>query len=238
MISSSNFRIFIAGVAVLSLAGCLGNSNSGGGAAAGDSKGGAGAATEEGFLKGRQQVYELGSSPNPISGTANYKGQVEVLTAAKEANAGEAVFGDLNMDINFGANVPRPISGTVQNFAGKIGGQDVKIAGTLSTANASATATNEITVSTQRVGDLAQVPGVVIPPQAQNTVITSTLMAATFRGMLDDPTITLSGEAEMTVIGAFMGDTGQGLLGSNGVLIKPSEGPLIVRGGQAYAVRQ
>jgi hypothetical protein len=125
------------------------------------------AATEQSFLKGRQKVYELGASPQPISGT-------------------------------------------VCNFAGKI-------AGMLSTENASATAANEITVSTQRMGAVAQILGVVIPPQAQNTVIALPIVAAAFRGAL-------SSEAEMTVIGTFTRDTGQGLLGSNRVLIRPSDG--------------
>lgn len=231
MISSSYFKSFIAFAAVASLAGCLGLGSSGGGGAAVAPAAGAGApaaggaktlnAFETAFNKTSGQI----ASTNRLTGTATYEGQVEVLTNANAANAKEAVFGDLKMDIDFGV-ATRPISGTVGNFEGEVDGMPVKINGTLSTANAKPTAANEITVNT-----------FALPAPATGTV-TQTGLAATFRGNLDDPSSKLSGEAEMTLLGTFSGPTGEGVFGSNGVMIQPATGAMFITGGRFYADRK
>lgn len=230
MISTRHFHPFIAFVAVTSLAGCLGlGSNGGGGGVAAAQPAGAGAGgapkSLNAFEREHDRVARLGQSTTPIKGEADYKGQVEVLTNANPQDTKEAVYGDLAMHVNFGA-ARNPISGTVGNFEGNIEGKPVSINGTLSTANAKASAANDIPVTTFN-----------LPAPAVGTV-TQTGIAATFRGKLDDPSTRMSGEAEMTLLGSFSGATGEGVFGSNGVMIQPDKGAMIITGGRFYADRQ
>jgi len=235
-ISSSRFLLkpFLSSLAVLSLAGCFGSSSGGGAALTGGGGGGGGTGSSGGsggatptptaFAAAFDRTTNLPPSINPLTGRANYSGQVEVLTNSDPNNAQEAVFGDVAMAIDFAPGASRPISGTVGNFAGKVGGTDVQITGTLSTANAQSSAPNEVTVNSFA----APVTG---------TQITQTGIVATFNGDLTDHANKLSGSAEMTILGSFNGSTGEGLIGSNGVGIRPQTGAGFISGGRFYANR-
>lgn len=224
MISSSYLKQFIAGVAVLSLAGCLGSSNSGGGAAAGGGGGANPAAFKTAYDAALRPTQ--GRTLTPLSGTADYSGQVEILTNENPADTKEAIYGDLKMAVNFGANVKRPVSGTIGNFAGKFGGEDIKLDGTLSTANAKASDPNFVT-STE----------ITLPAPASGTR-TLTSMGGTFTGDLSDPDSKLTGRTELIVSGDFYGTGGEGIVGMAGGSVAPSSGAARIVGGPAYANKQ
>lgn len=227
MIFSDVARPLLALLAAGSLAGCISSNSGGAGAAAGGGGGGGTppAKTPNAFETAFDKTSNLGPSTNKLTGKANYKGQVEVLTNANKNNQKEAIFGDLDMEVDFAKTV-RPISGTVGNFEGEYDGTPVKITGTLSAANAPNSAPNAISTNTFAV------------PAPGSGTVTQTGLSATFRGNLDDPNNNLSGEAQMVIQGSVVGSTGQGFIGSNGVTIRPTTGPDVIRGGRVYADRQ
>ncbi len=153
----------------------------------------------------------------PVTGTASYVGKVSLLTLV---DATEAVYGDANMSVNFGAGVTNPVTGTIGNFAGKVNGVDTAIAGTLSTANAVAGDPNFVTSTVTGAGTL-------------------TGFNATFRGDLTDPTTTLSGNARM-ILGVNLKEAGGAKIsGGHQTTITPAGGgTTIATSGSIYADKQ
>lgn len=177
---------------------------------------GGGAMTPTQFDAKNIEYIFLPSTTQPLTGTADYAGRVSVLTLANDADATEAVYGDLNMSVDFGTGVTNPITGTVGNFAGKVGGVDTVIGGTLSTANALSNDSNSVT-----------------------TVSSLTSATATFRGAVSDPTGALTGDARMILNGNFKEDGGAKLSGGHQTTILPSDGGTsIATSGSMFADRQ
>ncbi len=202
-------------LAVFSVSGCLGSSNSagvgatptggtsggtsggsagggtsggstgggtGGGSTGGGTSGGAAPITQAEFDAKNLQYIFLQSTTQPLSGTANYQGKLSVLTQANANDASEAVYGDANLNVNFGSGVVNPITGTATNFAGKVNGVDTVIGGTLDTANALSNDSNLVSAQATGAGTL-------------------TSITATLRGDLVDPASALSGSARMILNG-------------------------------------
>lgn len=228
--------LFVLGVSTL-LSGCLGSNGGGGGptgtsAPGGGTTGGGttgggttGGGTTGGGMalsgaefdaKNLEYIF-LQPTAQPITGSANYAGRVSVLTGANAANSAEAVYGDANMNINFGSGVENPITGTVGNFAGPVNGVDTVVTGTLSTANALSNDVNEVTSTVTNVATL-------------------TSATATFRGDLSDPSGTLTGSARMILNGNFKDEGGTKLSGGHQTTIFPTgEDTSIATGGSFYA---
>lgn len=162
----------------------------------------------------------LAPTSTPITGVASYKGEVSVLTGENAADPAEAVIGDLDLNVNFGAGVTNPVSGTAGNFAGKVDGVDTQVTGTLRTANAIAGDVNTVTATTT--------------PAATITGLTATL-----RGDISLPNGDLSGNARMILGGTMMEAGGAKISGGHQTTIFPTGGGTsIATGGSIWADRQ
>jgi hypothetical protein len=239
-------KALVVSAAVLSLAGCMGGTNggassstpatggsgagagtgggassgggTGGGATGGGTGGGGAAMTSSAYTTKLLEYTFLSPTQTPVSGSASYTGKVQVLTLANQADPTESIFGDVNMAVDFAPGAVKPVSGTVGNFAGQVGGVDVVVAGTLSTANA---AQND--------------PNFVSAQFNQPTGVTLTSVTGTFAGDLTDPQSALSGSATMIISGNLKEAGGQKLAGGNSVSINSPNAPFIATSGGFYA---
>ena len=71
------------------------------------------------------------TTTTPLTGNADYTGQVEVHTTQSTTDADNVVYGDVAMSVDFDG-AATPIVASVTNFEGRIGGVDTKVGGTLS----------------------------------------------------------------------------------------------------------
>jgi hypothetical protein len=208
-------RVAALGLASLSLAGCLGNGGNGGGGGPTPPPGGT-------YQENFDRVSGVMLSTTALTGTANYSGQVNILTNQNPDDNMESVTGDLDMTVNFDG-AARPIEATAGNFAGRVGGQDVTIEGTLSTAGVTS-GPNDVPVN------------VVSVPVAGQPDIIQTGLAVTMEGTLSESTSQLSGDAQLTLLGNFTTE-GRGAFGTAGLGLEPSEGPDLITGGTFWADR-
>ena len=218
-------RIAIAalGLACMSLSGCFG-SNGGGGVAGGGGGGGTppGTTFQENFDRVSQRI----PTQQPLSGSASYSGQVEILTGLDDNDPMESVVGDLTMDVNFDG-VDDPIDATATNFAGTLGGEAVTIDGTLTSA-ASTNDLNEVTAQESTVPNVG--------------TITSTGMVVELAGTLTEPTNQISGDALLTLQGVFNDDqlnsgNATGAFGAAGLALQVPGEPGVITGGTWYVDR-
>ncbi len=230
MILQTKFKIVIVGLVCTSLSACFGSSSgsgtsgagagSGGGAGAGSGGGSGGSGGTTDFDTNFEAAQLKGPTRTALQGSADYTGQVRILTGANAGNADEALVGDLDMNINFDGG-SRPISATASNFAGEVDGTAVTSTGTLSTANAPS-GVNAVTTST-----------VNIPGQGAAEF---TGLSVELRGDLSESTGAMSGATLMTMQGNMVGDDGESAFGAAGVSIEPSSGgAAIITGGTWYA---
>ncbi len=168
------------------------------------------------FLTAFNATNGLVATTVPLSGTANYAGQVEIRTSQDATDADNVVYGDLALAINFDANT-NPIDMTVNNLSGTIGGTATNISGTLSSNGSN---------------------GLNVVNETQILGRTSTSLAAMAEGTLTDPTGTLTGDARMSVTGTMRGTNGEGITGANSVIITNPGSPNFTSGGRVYADKQ
>ncbi len=159
----------------------------------------------------------LAATTTPITGSASYTGQVEVHTTASTTDPDNVVFGDVAMDVDFDGGV-NPITASVSNIEGRIGGEDTAVAGTLT-----------------------HIPGsginqVLALPVAGTT---ATSIAVQVEGALADPTGTLTGDARMVITGTARGANGASISGANSVAITETGGGAnrLNTGGRFYVNR-
>lgn len=144
----------------------------------------------------------------PLSGTASYAGRIKVMTSAHPEYDAD-MYGDLNLDVDLSAQTGtvNNVSGTAGNFAGTVNGQDVKLAGTLSTANVPASDPNVTSVQTT-------------PIPIVGGTITQTGITMSLGGTLDDATGTVpSGPAYLSQQGVFYGPNGETIKGSGNLIL-------------------
>ena len=237
MIIKNTLKAAIASAVVLSLAGCLGNSSggapTGGGATTGGTTTGGGTSTGGGATSGggTSTVAEFDAkalsyvflvpTQTALSGSADYKGEVSVLTMANANDNTEALIGDLDVNVNFDAGASKPVTATAGNFAGKVNGVDATVIGTLSTANSIANDVNTVT--------------------SQTTSVPATLTSATatLRGNIADSTGALAGDARMILGATLMEADGGKLSGGHQTTIFPTDGGTsIATGGSIWADKQ
>lgn len=239
-------KLAVAAVAIVSLAGCFGSSSSSGGPATGGTTSGGtttggtttggtttggtptggtttggtptGGTTSQAAFDAKSQSYIfLVPTSTPLSGSADYTGEISVLTQANTADPTEAVVGDLDMSVNFGSGVTNPVTATVGNFSGNVNGASTTVSGTLSTANAIANDVNLVTATSTGAG-------------------TITGATATLRGTITDPSGALSGDARMILNGNFKEADGAKMSGGHQTTIFPTGGGTsIATGGSLYA---
>jgi len=170
------------------LSGCLGNDIQG-------------AVTSAAFDEALEEVQgRVPTSDMPLVGTASYRGATK-LTGTGQALGGE-VFGEINLDVDFGAAADEAITGTASNFIGNLDGVDYDIEGTLSTSDAFPTA-------------LAVVESTITLPTGgtQNIATGSVLI-----NMTGD--VTANGETRGVLLslgGAFVGPGGEAIHGVAGL---------------------
>ena len=203
---------------VLALAGCMGSGGNGGNGGAGGGGANGGNSVLD-YDTAFESVQLTQVTQTPLTGTADYSGQVSIRTNANSNLMDERVFGDLAMSIDFSA-ANNPITATVNNIAGEINGVQTSIGGELSTANAN-NQVNAISDTTINV-----------PGQGSSTV---TGMSVGLEGTLSDPSSTLSGEALMTLQGNFVGNDGAAVFGASSLAVRPNSGPDVITGGTYYA---
>ena len=156
------------------------------------------------------------ATTTPMTGTASYTGEVEVHTTTSRTDPDNVVYGDLAMDVNFGG-AASPITATVSNIEGHIGGVDTKVTGTISSAGSSG------------INQVVALP-------VLGTTATSISVRAD--GALADPTGTLTGNAQMTFAGTVRDTNGASNTGSNSVGITETGGANKRNtGGRFYADR-
>ncbi len=195
--------------------GTTGGSTTGGGTTGGTT--GGSTSTQAAFDTKSQSYIFLVPTSRPITGTANYTGEISMLTQANAADAAEAVVGNLNMGVNFGSGVTNPVTATAGNFSGNVNGQATTLTGTLSTANAIAGDVNSVTATTNQVG-------------------TITGVTATLRGAVSGPGGGLSGDARMILNGNLKEAGGAKISGGHQTTIFPTGGGTsIATGGSLYA---
>ncbi|MBB3986241.1 hypothetical protein GGQ68_002580 [Sagittula marina] len=201
-----------------------GGTTSGGG---GTSTGGGGGTTSGGTPTGTGSLAAFDAkalnynllvpTATGLTGTADYAGEISMLTQANAGNTAEAVVGDLNMTVNFDAGATNPVTATAGNFAGEVNGTATSIGGTLSTANAIAGDVNSVTATSTGAGTL-------------------TSATATLRGTLSDPTGSLSGDARMILSGNLKEAGGAKMGGGHQTTITPfGGGSTIATGGSLWA---
>lgn len=199
-------------VACTSLSACFGSSTSGVagvGGVAGSSDYDTNFAAAQGKL----------ATTTALTGSADYKGEIEILTGLNQGNADESVIGDLEMNVNFDGG-SRPITATASGFEGEVNGTQVTVDGTLSTANAP-NGINAVTATTVEV----PVVGSVV----------STGLSVQLEGSLSEETEQLTGDAQLTLQGTFVGTEGASVFGSAAGIIDPATGPNVITGGTWYA---
>jgi hypothetical protein len=128
-------NLFVSGVALIGLAGCLGSS---GGGAAGGGGGTASPQTANAFQAQFDRVTGQGPTsdlPTSLSGT--YTGALRVDVTDASQTVGE-VFGDVNLQVSWAdGQTTNPFSGNVDNLRGSIKGEPSgAIEGTLTVDNA------------------------------------------------------------------------------------------------------
>ena len=203
--------------ATTSTTGSTGTTGGSTGGPAGGTTGGGTALTPAEFdAKALEYAVVLQSTTTPMSGNAEYVGRVSVLTGANDANSAEAVYGDANLNVDFGSTAVNPVSGTVGNFAGPVNGVDTTIVGVLSTENALSNDVNSVTTGT---GGL-------------------TSITATLRGDLSDPSGELTGNARMILNGNLKGDNGAQMSGGHQTTIFVPDQDSIATGGSFFADKQ
>lgn len=200
-------------------------SGSGGGNAAGGGTTTSGTGSLAAFNTKAYDYIFLQSTQTPITGTATYKGEVSMLTLANANDSAEALVGDLDMAVDFGAGVTNPVTATAGNFAGKVNGVDTTVMGTLSTANAIANDVNSVTANVSNLPGVGQV--------------TLTGVTATLRGDVTDPTGQLAGSARMILNGNLKEANGAKLSGGHQTTIFPTDGSTsIATSGSIWADKQ
>lgn len=237
----NSLKLAVATAAILSLAGCFGSSSStsgtttggtttggsttGGSTTGGSTTGGGTTGGSTGGTTSSQAAFDTKSqsyiflvpTSTELRGSADYTGEISVLTQANAADATEAVVGELDMNVNFGSGVTNPVTATAGNFSGNVNGADTMITGTLSTANAIANDANLVTAASTGAG-------------------TITSATATLRGTITDPSGALSGDARMILNGNFKEADGAKLSGGHQTTIFPTGGGTsIATGGSLYA---
>lgn len=166
------------------------------------------------FKTGFDAAYVQRETTTPVSGSADYNGQVEVHTTASTTDPDNVVFGDVAMNVNFGGGA-NPISATVSNIEGRIAATDTKISGTL----------------THKVG--SGINQIIVLPVAGTT---RTNIGVQVEGALADPTGTLTGNARMVITGTAFGADAASFTGANSVAITDSTGANKKNaGGRFYA---
>lgn len=190
----------------------------------------------------------LGNRPvttQPVTGTANYVGEMAIL-APNTASAGgtrvtnddNTVIGDLEMTVDFAPGATNPVTGTAKNFAGKVGGQDVALDGELTTANHIDTAgTINNTVATATAA-------------GPTGTLTTTSVSASFQGTLTDASNPsgLAGDVTASILAPTLGPvpTGasiasgdaQAMRGPVQVFIDPTTGMSVTTAGSFYVIKQ
>lgn len=187
-----------------------------GGTTTGNTTAAATALTPAEFDAKNLEYIFLPSTTTPVTGSAEYVGRISALTGANAANSTEAVYGDLNLTVNFDAGATNPITGTAGNFAGLVDGVQTTVVGTLSTDNAIAGDVNAVETGT-----------------APLTGITATL-----RGDLSDPSGELTGNARMILSGNLKGDNGAAISGGHQTTISAPNQDDVATGGSFFADKQ
>lgn len=208
-------KLATVGVVCMSLSACFGNGNTGVAGGLGGPPGGSNFQTNFDAAAGTL------ATTTELTGSADYTGEVRILTGLNAGDASEALIGDLDMNVNFDAN-SRPVTATASGFAGEINGTQVTVDGTLSTDNAP-NGINDISAT-----------NVTVPVQGQ---ITLTAVSVEMQGSLSESTNQISGDALLTLQGQFRGDNGASVLGAAGVIYDPTNGPRTITGGDWYANR-
>tara|TARA_R110002095_G_scaffold37054_2_gene34525 strand:- start:417 stop:1058 length:642 start_codon:yes stop_codon:yes gene_type:complete len=204
-------KLTAVGVAAMSVSGCFGNG--GGNSVPG------GPPPPSGYDAAFQAVQGMAPTATRLSGSADYTGEIEILTGLNQGNADERLIGDLDMNVSFDGG-SRPITATASGFEGEIDGQQVTVNGTLSTAN------NTSGLNTVVATD-SNVPGV--------GTITTTGVFATLQGTLTENTGQISGDAILGLTGNVVGANGEGIIGAATVTVDTGSGPFIGGGGTFYA---
>ncbi len=124
--------MIFAAYSMMAFGGCVGS----GGGIAGGGGGGNGGGGAVGSIQERQNAaIALGPTTDlPVSGRANYEGQVQVTMpgAALDAKGDVTVVGDVTLEVDFAAGSTSTLDGIAQNFQGTLAdGNTAPIAGSL-----------------------------------------------------------------------------------------------------------
>jgi hypothetical protein len=216
-------KIF-AGLSILAISACSQGTTTaagGGGGGAGGGGGGGGAQLEVDFDAAFNAAINQGPTQTPISGSANYAGELNLSTVDSTGAENGFVVGDLALAVDFDA-ASNPITGTATNFRGVRDGTDITISGTLDTANS--TSINAVSAQTT--------------PLPIGGSLTVTSMNVSLRGDLTDGEFANTYNAEASLTGPFLGTGGAATAGAAGVLTDAVGTNGIVAGGQYYANKQ
>ncbi len=196
------------------LAGCFGNNGV--------------SATPEEFNEAFLAAAGLGVTTTPLSGSATYNGEMQILTLENGSESG-SIRGALELTANFASATPFTMSAT--DFAGEINGQQTTFSGTLThDQSTDRSAFNEIRTAA-------------LPAIAGGGETTS--MALSFGGTLTEDATGVENKFEpgSNLMGNFYGTDGQAVAGAVGVAITPTGGTSAITGasfgaatgGQFYA---
>ena len=191
------------------------------GASSGGASAGGNAALDTSFDTAFNNVINQGPTQTPITGSANYVGEMNLATVDVAGAENGFVVGDLALSVNFDASTD-PVSGTATNFRGVRDGVDITIGGTLDTANS--TSINVLSAQTT--------------PLPTGGSVTITSMNASLRGDLTDGEFGNTYNAEASLVGTFNGANAASVSGGAGVLTNAVGTEGIVSGGQFYANKQ
>lgn len=155
------------------------------------------------------------TTTTPLTGNADYTGQVEVHTTQSTTDADNVVYGDVAMSVDFDG-AATPIVASVTNFEGRIGGVNTKVGGTLSS------------VGSNGVNQVLALPA---------GAVTATSIAVQLDGTLSDPTGTLTSDARMAISGSTK-DNGNSIVGANSLIISETNGTRKINTGGRFYVDQ
>ncbi len=198
-----------AGSAAGVLAGVAGGAGAGGGGAGGG-----------GFDATSDAIIAQGPTRTPLSGQANYAGELRINTQDASGAGNGSVTGDLALTVDFDAT-DNPFSGSASGFAGTVGGQQVALDGQLTAQDNTAGGVNFIASDTV---------------SAAGTSVTTTSFGLNLEGELTEQGTGVTSQVIAGTNNLFMGPDGQGSAGAMRVDVTDTGGETSVLTGRSGGV--